>query len=274
MGLNYRKFLRRLFKIVLVIIGLHLLALVYFYFAQEKFFFNPKFLGKDYIYNFSSEFEEIEIAVDHNINLNALLFCAKNSKGLVLYYHGNAGALHDWGKRANLYTKNGYDVLFFDYRGYGKSDGNYKNTAQLLNDTQKVYDYAKKWYDEKNIVVLGYSLGSGLAAYAASQNNPKQLILEAPYYSWKNLISEDLVPPLPSFLVRYDIPTFSYLSKLNMPISIFYGTKDYLVRPDTNAKKLKELYPNKIKLYPIAGSGHNQIYISKTYYDILSEILK
>lgn len=243
------------------------------YFKQERFFFNPKQLAKDYQFEFKEKFEEVNIPVTENINLNAVLFKAEHPKGVILYLHGNAGAIHDWGKRASLYLDNNYDILFVDYRGYGKSGGNYCNSDELLKDMQKVYDYTKTRYKENDIVVLGFSLGSGLATYLASRNNPKMLILNAPYYSWKTLISEEIAPPIPDFLIKYDIPTYQYIKEVTCPIKIFYGTRDFLIHPDTNAKKLQVLQPNNITLFAIIDAGHNGLHITKQYYEDLKKVL-
>lgn len=274
MKINLPKLFRRLLRIIASLVIIYLLSLVFVYFKQERFFFNPKHLEKNYQYTFQEDFEEINIPVEENIFLNALLFKTQQPrKGIIIYFHGNAGAIHDWGKRAPLYMNNGYDILFFDYRGYGKSDGSYNNTEQLFNDSQKVYNFIKQRYNEDKIIVLGYSLGSGLAAYTAAKNHPKMLILNAPYYSWKTLISEEIAPPIPRFLVKYDITTYVYIEKIACPIHIFYGTRDFLIHPDTNAKKLKAISPENITLHPVIDGGHNGLHITKEYYDALKELL-
>ena len=274
MRINFRKIFRRFLRVVGIILILHLLFLVFLYVKQEKFFFNPKKLDKDYVYTFKEPFEELTIEVDKNIYLNALLFRAKDSKGVILYFHGNAGAIHDWGKRAPLYLDNNYDILFVDYRGYGKSDGNYTKDEQLFNDVQKVYDFTKTLYPENKITVFGFSLGSGLAAYVASKNHPHRLILNAPYYSWKSLIADDIAPPLPRFMIRYDIPTYQFLKNVTCPIYIFQGSKDFLVNMETNAKRLQAENPDKVHLTIITDASHNSIHIAKQYYDELKKILK
>ncbi|MGY0391654.1 alpha/beta hydrolase [Bizionia sp. KMM 8389] len=273
MSINFPKLFRRLLRIIAVLFTVYLISLIFVYFKQERFFFNPKHLDKSYTFQFNESFEELDIPVSETVSLNALLFkTTQTKKGIIIYYHGNAGAIHDWGKRAPLYLDNGYDILFFDYRGYGKSDGSYSKAEELLTDGQAVYNYIKQGYSEENIIILGYSLGSGVAGYVASNNNPKQLILNAPYYSWKTLISEEIAPPIPTFLIKYDIPTYSYIEHIKCPITIFYGTRDFLISPETNAKKLKQIAPNKITLIPIIDAGHNGLHITKTYYDKLQEL--
>lgn len=273
MKINFYKILRRLVRIVATLSILYILSLVFVYFKQERFFFNPKQLAKDYKFEFKENFEELNIPVAKNTNLNAVLFKAEKPKGVILYLHGNAGAIHDWGKRAHLYLENNYDILFVDYRNYGKSDGEYCNTDELFSDMQKVYDFTKTRYNENEIVVLGFSLGSGLASYLASKNNPKMLILNAPYYSWKTLISEEIAPPIPEFIIKYDIPSYQFVKQVTCPIKIFYGTRDFLIHPDTNAKKLQALQPNNITVFAITDAGHNGLHITKQYYEDLKKIL-
>lgn len=269
MRINIRKIFRRLARIIVGLILLYILSIVFLYFKQEKFFFNPKVLAKDYVFEFDRPFEELNIPVGTKDSLNAVLFKTPESKGVVLYFHGNAGAIHDWGKRAHLFLDNGYDILFVDYRGYGKSTGSYSNSDELLNDADEVYEYTKTLYNENDIVVLGFSLGTGVASYVASKHNPKFLILNAPYYSWKTLITEEIAPPIPKFIMNYDIPTYTYIPKVKCPIRIFHGTKDFLIHPDTNSKLLQAINPSNIELTMITDAGHNGIHITKTYYDEL-----
>ncbi len=273
MNINFKKIGRRLLRIIISLFVLFLLFLTFLYFRQERFYFNPKVLDKSYIYSFEQSFEEIDIPVAKDVSLNALLFKTDSiRKGVILYFHGNAGAIHDWGKRAPLYTENGYDILFVDYRGYGKSDSFYNEESQLYNDAQKVYDYLKTRYQEHEITVLGFSLGSGLAAYTASKNNPKLLILEAPYYAWNELIHS--ISSVPMFMINYEIPSYKFLADVKCKIKILHGTRDFLIKPEENSLRLKALYPNKIEYTAIEGAGHNGIYITKQYYDQLKIILQ
>ena len=64
--------------------------------------------------------------------LSAILFHADSSKGVIFYLHGNTGNLEKWGKLAAVYTRLHYDILMFDYRGYGKSEGIIKNEKTIL----------------------------------------------------------------------------------------------------------------------------------------------
>jgi len=246
--------------------------MTFFYFNQEKFYFHPKTLTTDYRYQFDTEFEEINIPVDQNNVLNTLLFKSNNTKGVILYLHGNAGALHDWGMRSRLYTDNNYDVLFVDYRGFGKNKNQLESEEMLYNDMQKVYDFLKTKYQESNIIVLGYSIGSGLATNIAANNSPKLLILEAPYYSFESLVKK-IAPFVPKFLISYKIPTHEYLKKTSCPIIVFHGKNDLLISPQENSILLKQLAPNNISLHLIDNCNHNGIYRNTYYQKTLPAIL-
>lgn len=168
------KNLLRILKIILA--GYIILCGALFYF-QESLIFFPQKLDKNYQFNFDQKFEELNIKTNDNVLLNGLLFKADSSKGLIFYLHGNTGSLSTWGNVAKTYTDLNYDVFMLDYRGYGKSEGSISSQNQLFVDLQTAYDAMKKRYSEDKIIVLGYSIGSGLAAQIASTNNPKLLIL-------------------------------------------------------------------------------------------------
>ena len=74
---------------------------------------------------------------------------------------------------AKTYTDLNYDVFILDYRGYGKSGGVITRENQFHEDTQSAYDELKMEYSEDKIIVLCYSIGTGLASKVASQNKPK-----------------------------------------------------------------------------------------------------
>jgi len=193
--------------------------------SQESLIFFPKKLPPDYTFKFDQPFEEMIITVDNETSLHGLLFKADSSKGLIFYLHGNAGALDSWGWAYETYVRLHYDFFILDYRGYGKSDGKIKSEEQLSKDIQKVYDNLKKVYAEKDIVIIGYSLGSGIAAKLTAENNPRLLILQAPYYSFIDL-KDHIYPFIPDFIVKYKFETYRFLDNIKSPVYIFHGEED------------------------------------------------
>ncbi len=163
----------------------------------------PEVLPQDYSYEFSENFEEVFLSSEDGAKLNALHFKVEEPKGVVLYFHGNAGELSSWGRVVQKFVEMNYDVLVMDYRTYGKSTGKLSQKA-LYNDAQLFYDYLLKRYTEDKIVVYGRSLGTTFATYVAAENHPQQLILEAPFYSLDE-VARDRFPIYPGKLV-FKIP--------------------------------------------------------------------
>ncbi|NOY48554.1 MAG: alpha/beta hydrolase, partial [Chlorobi bacterium] len=125
--------------------GLYFLLIFYvmittsLYFFQEKILFRPTVLTQDYKYNFSYPFEELFLKTEDDAVINALHFKARNSKGVILYFHGNAGDLSRWGTITEYFVSMNYDVLVMDYRTYGKSTGVLSEEA-LHKDAQMCYN--------------------------------------------------------------------------------------------------------------------------------------
>jgi len=260
-----------LLRIGIILISLHILFCGLFYFLQERFIFFPSPLDKDYSFSFDQPFKEMNIRTEDGKILNGLLFKADSTKGVVFYLHGNAGALDSWGQIASVYTDLSYDAFFLDYRGFGKSEGSIDSQEQLLQDVQTAYDQIKKHYDEDKIVIIGFSIGTGPAAYLASENKPSKLILQAPYYSLTDVM-QDFCMVIPSFIVRYKLETYKYLEKCEMPVIVFHGENDRTIRHN-NSEKLSKILKENSNFISLPNVNHNGITNDETYRKKLAEIL-
>ncbi len=222
------------------------------YFGQDSMIFNPHKLHEDY--HFSST-NEVEIEVDKAVFLNALWIRAENPKGVVLYLHGNRGSNKRCQHQAMNMSNNGYDILMVDYRGYGKSDGEIDSQKQLYADVQKVYDYVKESYREDQIILAGYSLGSGMASYLAANNSPQQLVMIAPYINFYELKKRYVPIYIPNFLIKYPLDNQSHLEKVTCPVTIFHGTNDRVI-PFEHGETLATSFPDKVRLVTLNKESH------------------
>ena len=161
-----KKYILLLLKVLVII---YVIICVLLYFFQEKIIFFPEKLDSNYRFQFDQKFEEINILTADEKILNGILFKVEKPKGLIFYLHGNAGSLRTWGEVAKVYNHFNYDVFILDYRGYGKSEGTISSEKQLFSDIQIAYDKLKSIYDESEIIVLGYSIGTGPASQLAGQ---------------------------------------------------------------------------------------------------------
>ncbi|HSI70058.1 MAG TPA: alpha/beta fold hydrolase [Gillisia sp.] len=257
-----------------VIIGFYLLICTLAYFFQEQMIFFPQTLSRDFKFGFSGNFEERFVEMDDGKQLHALLFKAENSKGVVFYLHGNAGSLEGWGGVSRTFTNIGYDLFIPDYRGYGKSEGRIKSEAQLHRDMQLLYDHLKEEYREKEIIVLGHSIGSGLAARLAAKNKPKLLILQAPFYSVPD-IKNNTTPLqiLPSFLLRYKLKTGKYVKETKVPVAVLHGDEDEIIYYGSSLKLQREFKPGDT-LVTLKGFGHNNFLGTHRYDEEIERVLK
>jgi pimeloyl-ACP methyl ester carboxylesterase len=201
-----------------------------------------------------------------------LLFKTDSAKGLVFYLHGNAGSLDNWGEVAKLYTGVHYNVFIIDYPGYGKSEGAIKSKNQLFEAIQTAYDEMTKRFHEDSIVVLGYSIGTGLAAHLAATNHPRLLILQAPYYSLTDMMRQTY-PIIPTFLLKYKIQTNEYLKDCKMPVVICHGDQDEVIYYGSSLK-LKSEFKTGDTLITLKGLGHNGMTDNPDYISAIKTILR
>ena len=147
------------FKVIVIsLFGLYIFSLIFFYIFRNQLVFQATQLRQDYTFQFDQPFEEYFVTMPDSTVLNVLLFKSKSSaKGLIFYLHGNADNLQRWGEFAADFTKLGYDVFMYDYRGYGKSTGS-SSRKNIHADAITMLDWVKKKVPFSNLVIYGRSL--------------------------------------------------------------------------------------------------------------------
>jgi len=250
-----------------VLIGLGIALYVF----QERLIFYPEKLSNKAQFKFDDLVTEFFYETSDGEKINALLFKVENPKGVVYYHHGNAGNLEYWGAKAIDFTGRGYDVLMYDYRGFGKSTGKIKNEKMMYSDAMMIYKKLLHEYAEKDVILYGISLGTGIATKLAHENNPKMLILETPYYSFYD-VSKFHYPYLPnSILLHYQFKNNKLLPEIKQPIYLFHGTVDKTV-PYNSSTRLAKLSDN-IQLFTIEDGSHSDLNTFNLYHHKLDEIL-
>jgi alpha-beta hydrolase superfamily lysophospholipase len=256
----------------LVVLAIYIGVSILLYYLQDYLLFKPEKLDKDFQYFYDNqEVEEYNIETRDGALINGLHFKVANPKGVVLYLKGNSKSMRGWGKFAVDFTRHDYDVFMIDYRGFGKSTGRRTQKA-LKNDLQLIYNKMKEKVDEKYIILYGRSLGSGFATKLASTNQPRMLILDAPYYSLSKVTAR-YAPFMPmSVILKYPIPTYKWLKYVECPIHIIHGTNDNLI-PFKSSVKLSKIRQDQTRLYAIIGGGHKNLNTFESYHKMLAEII-
>lgn len=259
--------------VILVILALlygGLLLAMAFY--QERLIFFPDVLATDHKFSFKSDFEEHLLDVNGE-KAHSLLFKVPDSKGVILYFHGNAGSLEDWGEVAEeLAGATHWDVWMVDFPGYGKSVGKITSENQLIELGKVLWSEAKKKYGPTTkIVIFGRSLGTGIAVKMASENKVNGLVLETPYFSLMSL-ARKLYSWIPSFALKYKLRSDLWIKLVQSPILIIHGTRDEVI-PYEQGKQLSKI-SEQATLLTIEEGVHGNLGTYPVYWKTLEEFLK
>jgi alpha/beta superfamily hydrolase len=189
---------------------------------------------------------------------------------LILGFGGNAwnadamaAYLHD------LYP--GAEVVAFHYRGYPPSEGS-PGAAALRADALTIFDWAAHRFPNRRRVAVGFSIGSGVAAFLASQRPLAGAILVTPFDSLA-AAAADHYPWLPvRLLFRHELPAAADLRASRTPVAILAGGSDSLILP-ARTDALRRAVPNLVYDRTIAGAGHNDIYGREEFRAAMHEAL-
>lgn len=194
------------------------------------------------------------------------------SKGLAVYLHGNAGNLATSMPATSFWADTGFDAFVIDYRGFGRSTGQIDSEAQLHDDVWRAWQSVAPAYAGKRLVLIGRSLGTGLAAHLSTRLPADLLVLVSPYASMQRIASERY-PWVPGFALKYPLHTDTDLPKTQARQTLMiHGDRDEVI-PVAHARSLQSLNPS-ARLVVVPGAGHNDILGTPLYLQTLSQALK
>ena len=177
----------------------------------------------------------------------------------IIFYHGNGGNIRNVGWMGQRFAKQGFDVLLFDYRGYGASDGVASAESELYADGDAAVAFVinHKNARRERIVLYGHSLGTAVVADVASRGKFGAVILESGFSSASS-VANSALPWLPRFLHFLGKNRFESARKLGSvtsPILIAHGDPDWTI-PTSEAHLLFASANEPKKLLVIPGAGH------------------
>lgn len=242
---------------------------------QEHLLFHPEPLPPDFdfarVLPPGQAYETLRVPVP-GATLSAILLRQPNSRGLVFYLHGNSGNLATWLSNAAFYREIGYDLFLLDYRGFGQSSGAIDGEAQLHADVRAAWQRIAPAYAGRPVVVLGRSLGSGLAVRLARDISPALLVLVTPYASLSRVAAEHM-PYVPTALLGYPLASDRIIREVRSPVLIFHGDQDAVIGID-HARTLQALAGPASELVQVNGAGHADIHTFPAYRDRLAARLR
>jgi alpha-beta hydrolase superfamily lysophospholipase len=249
-------------------------AVGWLYFRQERLLFEPDPLPLDEPICTDRDSREFFIDVPGAKLSVAHLACPK-PRGVFFFLHGNSGNLKKWFVELDAFRQANFDVVMFDYRGFGKSSGQIESEDQLRADVRAVWDHFAPMYEGKRVVVSGQSLGTGLAAGLAAQlssdgHAPDLTLLVSPYSSMQALAAE-LYPWVPAQVLRYPLHTLQHAAKLLGPVMLIHGDRDELI-PIHHSETLCSAMRS-AKLLRVTGAGHSDVHQFPTVRKALASAL-
>ncbi|HMU14571.1 MAG: alpha/beta hydrolase [Bacteroidetes bacterium] len=261
-----------LYTLLAVALLYGVVCLIYWW-VQERFIFVRFRLARTYRFAFPGPFEEVFLEPAPAVTLHALLFRASATKGTVLYFHGNAGSLKRWGKKAQRFTRQGWNVLMPDYRGYGKSRGRLSEAA-LHADAAVWYDWLTGHEKEDRIIVYGRSLGSGMAVPVAAANHPRALVLESPFANLYDAARHQFYLLPYRSLLRYAFRNDKAIRRVTCPVHIFHGKRDPIV-PYESALRLYAAVPDTVhrEMLTFERGFHSDLWGFKRFQRVMGRIL-
>ena len=235
-----KKFRNNLLQIILVIFFIYFLILVFLYFYQRNLLYHPNEnnYSEDKI---SVEIENVKIKTSDNIELLGW-YHEKNLKDFktLIFFHGNAGSLENRIHKLNHFRDMNINFLIIAWRGFSGNKGN-PSEQGLYEDGKSAIDWLiKKGVSEKNLILYGESLGTGVATHLAQNKNYAGVILETPFTSMIDA-AKKFYPYIPvKFLLKDKFENYKKIKNINSPILIMHGEVDQLV-PFSMGKKIYEI---------------------------------
>ena len=189
--------------------------------------------------------------------LDGLWFTPEAPQGVVLYAHGNAGNLGDQVSLAQyLVQRHQLAVFLFDYRGYGRSEGN-PSVEGILEDGRAARKEVARLAGlaPQELILMGQSLGGAVAVALAKEQTPRALILQSTFTSLHAVASFHF--PALAFLVGDAEPdSLSALAGIPCPLLLSHGDADATI-PFAEGRQLYEAAPGPKTFVTIEGGGHN-----------------
>lgn len=176
---------------------------------------------------------------------------------LLVYYGGNAEEATAYAPFADRYGPRA--LLLMNYRGYGRSEGTPSEKA-MVSDALEILDAALRRtdVDPSRVILMGTSLGSGVATQVAAGRTVRALVLVSPYDSIAE-VAAAIYSWLPvRWLVRHPFDSAARAPRIRAPALFVSGTADTLVRP-AHTKRLASLWGGPVETLELEGAGHNDV---------------
>jgi fermentation-respiration switch protein FrsA (DUF1100 family) len=215
-------------------------------------------------------YEDVRIDTADGERLHGWYVPAAEARGVLLFFHGNAGNISHRLESIAIFNDLGLDVFIVDYRGYGQSSG--KPSEQgTYQDARAAWDYLvdRRGVAPGRIVVFGRSLGGAVGAWLAAglpeEAAPAAVIIESSFTSGADM-ARRLYPIYPArLLTRLKYPALDYAGRLRSPVLVVHSRDDEII-PFAMGRALYDAAPAPKSFLELRGDHNAGFWISRSVY--------
>jgi uncharacterized protein len=243
--------------IAVIALALYVGVAATMYFAQRSLMYFPETVHTTPAAAGLPEAQEVPLKAADGVAVVVWYVPPQDGKPVIIYFHGNGGALEYRVARFRKLMSNGIGLVALEYRGYGGLSGS-PTEQGLIADANAAYDFAAARYPVQQIVVWGESLGSGVAVALAAEKPVGRVILEAPFTS-AVAVGEMRYWYLPVRLLMKDqFRSDERIGKVTAPLLILHGLHDRTV-PYAMGEHLFELANKPKHIVRFLDGGHEDL---------------
>jgi len=250
---------------ILALVFFYVLLLIIVFFFQGNLLYHPTTDNdlQNQAERELAEIEKVKITTSDKINLIGW-FYNRNLEEFktILFFHGNAGSLENRTYKLNHFKNLNLNFLIIAWRGFNGNKGK-PNEMGLYEDAKSAIKWLKaRGIKEKNIILYGESLGTGVAVEVAQNKNYAGIILESPYTSMAN-VGKKHYPFFPvRFLLKDKFENYKKITNISVPVLIIHGKIDKIV-PYAMGEKMYQLANEPKFFYSQEYGGHMVDYDEK-----------
>ena len=228
-----RKLSRALTRIIVILTMGYVLVCLALAFAQRSFIY-PAPEGRG---DTPSGFERVTYSTADGLELQAGYRVAQAGMPTILYLHGNGADWQSSVVATDRLVPEGFGVLAAEYRGYRGNPGS-PSERGFYTDGEAAIDFlAAHGVESKQLVIIGNSIGSGVATEMAKRHHPHSLVLISPFTSLPDVVAEKFWWVPARLLVQDQFDNLAKLPAIDAPVLILHGEADRLI-PDHHGRQL------------------------------------
>jgi alpha-beta hydrolase superfamily lysophospholipase len=222
--------LRIILLILVLIVVVYVGAAIYLYRSQSSFVYYPSRQILSTPKEHGLAYQDVMLQTVDSVAIHGWYVPADSPRGTVLFCHGNGGNISHTIESVAMLHGIGFNVFVFDYRGYGRSGGEVDEEG-TYRDAEAAWSYltGERGCDPSRIVVLGRSLGGGIASWIAAQHSVGALILESTFTSIPDM-GAGMFPIFPvRLLSRIHYDTEKRLGAIHSPVLVIHSRTDDVI---------------------------------------------